>query len=126
MKVICRKIISPVTKKELEKSPWLTVGKEYLVLAFALYTNDPCIFIISDHYDQPVFSPLSGFEFIDNKAPSSWITVFQENNGCKFAKSLPASWNYDSFFEDLTNDEPKAIKLFNEEAKKIYEEEGWL
>lgn len=39
---------------------------------------------------------------------------------------LPASWNYDSFFEDMENQDPKAIELFNKEVEQMYREEGLI
>ena len=32
MKVVCRRVVSATTGEELERSPWLTIGREYSVL----------------------------------------------------------------------------------------------
>jgi len=131
VKVMCRKIISHTTGEDLGKSdPWLTVGNEYIILAMDyLETEGFQIYIQSENYNEPIFTHIIGFEFVSQKIPSSWITTVSNSYGRKVITMLPASWNYDSFFEDIENEEPKAVELFNQEAKKIYEEEdslpGW-
>lgn len=127
MKVLCRKIISPTGKDLGESSPWLKVGNEYVVFAMLIAEDSGIqIYIQTEHYNEPHFSSLIGFEFINQNIPSSWITVFRESNGRKVMTMLPASWNYDNFFEDMEDQNPKAIELFNMEVKEIYHEEGMI
>lgn len=127
MKVKCQKVISPTGKDLGENSPWLKVGNEYVVLAIVLVEKSGFqIYIQTEHYDEPHFSSLIGFEFINQKFPSSWVTIFSESYGRKVMTVLPASWNYDSFFEDMENQDPKAIELFNKEVEQMYREEGLI
>lgn len=127
MKVKCQKIISPTGKDLGRSSPWLTVGNEYVVLAITLVEKSGMqIYIQTEHYDEPHFSSLIGFEFINQTIPSSWITKVSESHSRKVMTMLPANWNYDSFFEDVENQEAKAIKLFNEEVEQIYRGEGLI
>lgn len=128
MKVLCRKIISRTTGEDLgEVSPRLKQGEEYVVLALNYYESAGLdIYIQTEDYDEPCFMSVNGFEFLDQKVPSSWITVFSESYGRKVMTVLPASWNYENFFEDMENQDSKAIKLFNEEVEQIYREEGMI
>lgn len=125
MKVLCRNIISHTTGENLgDTSPWLKRGKEYVVLAINYVESLGFdLYIQSEDHNEPAFFSAKGFEFIGQKFPSSWVTVFSESYGRKVMTVLPASWNYESFFEDMENQDPKAIELFNKEAEKIYREE---
>jgi hypothetical protein len=128
MKVRCRKIISRTTGEDLgDSSPFLLRDKEYVVLAILYFEAggfDICI--QTEDYNEPCFISIAGFEFINQNKPSSWITVFDELYGHKVMTMLPASWNYESFFDDIENQESKAIELFNKEVEQIYREEGML
>jgi hypothetical protein len=128
MKVLCNKVISSTTGEDLgESSPFLKRGKEYTVLAVNYCeTSGFYICIQTENYNEPCFIPFVGFEFINEKMPSSWVTVFSESYGRKVMNLLPASWNYDSFFEDVDDEKPAAVALFNKEAEKIYREEGLI
>lgn len=125
MKVLCRKIISPTGKDLGKSSPWLKVANEYVVLAVIIIEGSGIqIYIQTEHHNEPHFSSLIGFEFINQNIPSSWITILREFNGRKGMIMLPGSWNYASFFEDIENQNPKAIELFKKEAEEIYRQEG--
>lgn len=124
MKVLCRKIISPGGKDLGENSPWLKVGNEYIVLAIVFVENAGIqIYIQTEHHNEPHFFSLTGFEFINQNIPSQWITKITEANGRKVMTMLPASWNSESFYEDMEDQNPRAIELFNKEAEQMYREE---
>ncbi len=125
MKVLCKKIFSSVTGEDLRnESPWLKVGKEYIVLMMS-YSKNNSIYISfeTENYSSTARFHLKGFEFLSHYIPSSWITKVKEFNGEKYINMIPASWNYESFFDDFEDEEPHAMKLFKEEAEKIYREE---
>jgi len=124
MKVLCRKIISPSGKNLGENSPWLKLGNEYIVLAIMLVENTGMqIYIQTEDHDEPHFFNLAGFEFINRIIPSLWVTRITEANGRKVITMLPASWDYDNFFEDMENQNLKAIELFNKEVEQMYRED---
>ncbi|WP_342146126.1 hypothetical protein [Rickettsiella endosymbiont of Aleochara curtula] len=128
MIVKCNKIISFVTKEDLgDKSPWLAKGNEYVILALD-WSNKGGIeaYIQTEHYKEPRFISLNGFEFISQTIPSSWVTKIQELGDEKIVTMLPASWSHDGFFEDVENQKLKAIELFNKEIEQIYREEGMI
>lgn len=126
MRVKCNRIISPTTKKDLgEESPWLKKGNEYIVLAMNWSSKFGMqIFIQSEHYNEPFFVDLEGFEILSQKLPASWITTTQQFGDQFLIHILPASWSaYKNFFEDLEDERPEAVALFNKEAALIYEED---
>lgn len=127
MKVICRKIISPGTGENMgESSPWLKVGNEYIVLALNCVEGSGLqIYIQTEHYNEPCFTHVEGFEFINQNIPTSWIAVVSEAYDRKVMLMLPASWNYDDFFEEINDQNPRAMELFAKEAEQIYREEGY-
>ena len=126
MLIKCNKIISPVTKEDLgEKSPWLTQGKEYVVLALNVSSKfgiEVCI--QTDHYKEPRYITLDGFEVISQKIPRVWITLMRDLDDEKIIDLIPKSWSYDDFFNELADENPEALVLFNKEAELIYREEG--
>lgn len=126
MKVISRKIISRTTGEDLgDSSPWLRKNKEYVVLAMNYFEGAGLdIYIQTEDHNEPRFISVSGFEFSNQNIPPSWVTVFSESYGRKTMTILPESWNYESFFEDMENQDLKAIELFNKEVKQMYQEEG--
>ncbi len=99
MKVLCRNIISHTTGENLGNiSPWLRRGKEYIFLAISYVENLGFdIYIQTEDRNELAFFSVKGFEFIDQKIPSSWVTVLNEPYGRK-VMILPSSWNYDNFF----------------------------
>lgn len=124
MKLKCNKIISPATGKVLTESPWLHVGGEYIILAIKVTPLGGIkVCFQSDHYNEPMFSTLIGFEVISQHLPSNWTTKMNENN---VYYMMPESWMYDDFFEELEDEKPKAIDIFNREAEIIYHEENAL
>jgi hypothetical protein len=125
MKVLCRKIISPTGKDLGDNSPWLKLNNEYIVLTIVFAEKSGLqIYIQTENHDEPRFFSISGFEFINQNIPSSWITKLIEVHGRKVMKMLPASWDYESFLEDMENQDLTAIELFNKEVEKMYREEG--
>ncbi|MGB6976872.1 MAG: hypothetical protein WBE18_05400 [Gammaproteobacteria bacterium] len=125
MKIECKRIISYVTKEDLgDSSPWLKVNEQYVVLALVLTPKKGIgVYIQTEHYNEPCFMTLDGFEILTQNIPSNWITEIDEN---KVVTLLPKSWAYNDFFEDMENQKPEAIKLFNEEVELIYREEGMI
>ena len=125
MKVKCRNIISPITKENLgESSPWLTRDKEYVVLAIEMNLETGInILIQTDHYNDPVFIALDGFEVIEQNIPSNWSKKYERNSSCYF---MPESWMYSTFYEELEDQAEKAMFFFKKESELIYREEGLI
>jgi hypothetical protein len=123
MIIKCVKFVSETTKKELSSSPWLTINKKYVVLTVKVKPSKGIsVIIYSDHYGEPIFSSLDGFEIISQHIPSNWAPKMDEN-GIYYL--MPKSWMYEEFFEEVEDEKPHAVELFKKEATIIYQEEGW-
>lgn len=124
MKIICRKIFSHATGEDLGlKTHALKVGNEYIVLTMSYSKHNGIYIAIETENHSTAKFHLKGFEFLSDYIPSSWVTDVEEYNGIKYINMIPASWNYESFFDDFEDEEPHAMKLFKEESEKIYREE---
>lgn len=128
MRVICQNIISPTTKENLgDQSPWLKKSKEYIVFAMEWSSKfGMMVLLTTEQYDEPRFVPLDGFEVVSQKIPASWVTTTQQYGDQKLVYMLPESWNYESFFEDIEDEKPKAVALFNKEVEQMYREESFI
>jgi hypothetical protein len=125
MLIKCNKIISPVTKEDLgHKSPWLTKGREYVVLALNFSSKSGIeVCIQTDHYNEPRYIALDGFEILSQCIPSNWVTFTKNIGNETFVDMLPQSWSYDGFFDELEDQNKTAIDVFNIEADIIYHQE---
>jgi len=122
MLIKARRLINPATRKEINSSPWVQVDKEYLVLGLFIVANEGIsVYIQSEYHRQPGFFLLSGFEIVTQEFPSSWVRYFNTDNSVRF---IPEPWNYETFFEEVEDGNLKAVELFNQEAEKMYREEG--
>lgn len=126
MRVICRKLIHYETGEEIESSFWLTLGKEYTVFSIILgprYGISICI--QGDGQAGVTYPGVEGFEFIEQKVPSTWITTAREFDGRQVMMLLPERWNYPHFEVALSAGDPKAYQIFCQEVEKIYHELGY-
>ena len=124
VKIICKKVISDITGENLgSESPWLKIGKEYIILMMSYSKHHGFYIALETESESTAMFHLNGFEFASNFIPSNWITKTEKVDGNVYVNMLPASWNYESFFDDLEDEEEYAMKLFHEEAEKIYREE---
>lgn len=122
MKVRCTKIINEHTQKEQETSDWLTVGKEYLVLAIEVYPTKNLYLMVDDSSNQaPGLHDAKQFETVTHTIPSNWTI----NPGDLDVVTLaPRAWQAPTFWEDCCEHNPKALDIYKREARIIYEEEG--
>jgi len=49
------------------------------------------------------------------------MRYFNSDNSVRF---IHEPWNYETFFEEVEDGNLKAVELFNQEAEKMYREEG--
>jgi len=123
MKIKCIKIYNEHKQTYEEKSAWLTIGKEYIVLAIEIYQDKVSFLIASDSNEQPVLQNAVQFEILTKKIPTNWqiapgvIELFTIG---------PKSWRELGFWEDCYEHEPKALEIYKQEARIIMEEENAL
>lgn len=84
------------------------------------------IYIATEQHNEPSFVELDGFEIVSQKIPSSWIMTTQQFGDQTLVFMLPKSWTYDKFFEEIEDQTPEAVTLFNKEVAQMYREEGLL
>ena len=126
MIIECKKAISDATGEDLgNDSPWLKIGKQYVVYAIR-FRNDPPHFIRlealieSEHYGEPHLFDLTQFTVISSKIPSTWIFNYDSEGSMVF---MPSDWFYDSCWEDLGNETSRWLELFHKEKELILQEE---
>ncbi len=120
MQIKCIRYIYDITGEELSELSHIKKDKIYLVFAVSYDTDHGLsCFIQSEHENRPFWVSLAGFEVIDQEIPSSWVIEKYEFENRMIIYQVPKPWSYQSFFEDLSEDEPRAVELFKQEAKKI-------
>ncbi len=126
MKVKCIKYmtIGP-DPQEMETSPFLTKGKEYVVLMISRDENNIFYYIQEDSSEDSVGGYFDARQFIvtSNYIPNNWIiNVKIEFN---YVGLLPKKWyEHRGFFDKLhDDDDPAAIELFFSECNEIYRQE---
>ena len=124
MRVKCVKIINEHTKQELEKSPWLTLGKEYIVLAMEVYTNKNYFLLVDDSENKsPGLHDTKQFKMVSHSIPSNW----QINTGDLEITTLgPKLWQDPTFWEKCYEGDESALEVYKREVKIIMEEESAL
>lgn len=120
MKVKCINICNERTKEHINTSPWLTIGKEYLVLEMSVYPGKKILYRLpSDENNSPVLFDSAQFEVVSGKIPTTWVI-----DQSKYSLTLsPLVWKKSGFWEDVFNYEDSAIEIYKKEARKILEEE---
>lgn len=127
MKVVCIRLISPVTRQETSESEWLTLDSEYVVLAIEGNPGrELSIRVQDDKGGGPGLWPAEMFMTTSTALPSSWIISIGDNGQFDLA---PAKWLRPGFWEDFFDREPEALADFEEEKANILaeaDEESWL
>ena len=112
MKVICRKIISPVTLLEVGTGPWAVVGQEYSVLAVSISSSGACWLRILDDDGTPILLISKMFESVSTTIPPNWSLLVRQDGNIDIC---PRSWQRAGFWEDFFERRPNAIRDFEEQ-----------
>lgn len=125
MKVKCKNIYNEHTKKFEDTSPWLTIGKEYIVLEAEVSLLEKTFYrLIGDNENKmPALYSSSQFELVDGGIPKNWEISQLSDGSLIFG---PRAWQPSGFWEKCYDHEPEALEVYKREAKIIYEEEGML
>jgi hypothetical protein len=116
MKVRCTKLIDAFGNPQ-ERSPWLTLGEVYDVLAVHYDIDRKWLFyIVGDGPNGLALFPLEQFEIVSAKLSSTWITSWKENGLFQLA---PEPWTRPEFWEEYYNRKLDAVRVFEEEKRKI-------
>ena len=122
MKVKCLKIINEFTQQDQEMSAWLTVNKEYNVLAMEVRTNKNFFLLIDDSINQaPHLHDAKQFEVVTHGVPSNWVI----NAGNLEVMTIgPKVWQNLNFWEECYEGNEAALELYKKEVTIILEEEN--
>lgn len=120
MKVKCIKIYNDIKKQYQDTSSWLTIGKEYIVLAIEIRLDRVLFLISSDYNDQPTLQEANQFEVISKKISSNW-EIF--SGSFQLITLEPKKWHEPGFWDDYYNGEISALEVYKKEAQTIMDEE---
>jgi len=121
MKVKCINIHNIHTREDQSTSPWLTIGKEYVVLGIEVRYNETNYLIASDAYGSPGMHRIDQFEIISKKIPKSWKII---SDTMAIVTLEPESWHVAGFWDACYDGDSQALEIYKREVRKIYEEEG--
>jgi len=101
----------------------ITIGKEYDVLAIEFYSataslskKDFVLYRIIDDEQMVMPYPALYFEIVSGDIPSSCIAYRDRDNSYNI---MPRTWTYESFWEDLYDDDNKAKEEFKKEMEHL-------
>ena len=122
MRVKCVKLINEITGKMEKTSPWLTIGKTYMVLEviFSDYDGTLSYRLISDDAGSPVLNHADLFEVVSGYIPSTWVVNAKAG---RYFSMLPERWAQTGVLEAYFDAEPWAIAIYKEEVAKMQAEE---
>lgn len=123
MRVKCIKILNQTTGQEEArlKNGWITIGKEYLVLAIEISpSRPPWLRIIGDDSGQtPGLESSHQFETVCTRLPSCWQARLDHTGGLDIA---PVRWLRPGFWEDYFNGHAEAVAEFKADHAQMLAE----
>lgn len=122
MKVKCKQIINEHTQQQQNTSAWLTIGREYIVLAIEVYSTKTLYLLVDDSSNQaPHLHDAKQFEILSHRIPSNWNI---NPGNLEIITIAPKIWQKSTFWEECYEGDQAAIEIYKREARIIYEEEG--
>jgi hypothetical protein len=110
MKVRCERLLSPTTGQPLERSPLLTVGAEYLVLAVVAEPGGRVVLrLIDDQGRSPSVWDARLFSTTSARIPAAWDIRVDDRGVLTLA---PAAWQRPGFWEAYFDGDPDAVADF--------------
>ena|SRR2546425_9075809 len=118
MKVRCTKLIDVRGSPQL-RSNWLTIGNVYHVLSIVLDIHGSWLLrLIGDTHPGVGLFPLQQFEVLSSKIPDTWIITWNSKGVFELTTN---AWNQPGFWERYFDNDSEAIRIFEEERRKIVE-----
>lgn len=120
MKVRCIRLLDALRKPQ-DKSDWLTIGKIYHVLEVIQDTDRKWkLRLAGEDPNGVALFALEEFEVVSSKIPDSWVIAWGKGN---FFELTPEAWSQSGFWERYYDREPNAVRIFEEEKRKIIDVE---
>ncbi len=119
MKVRCIRLLDSAGKPREQKHSWVTIGKLYHVLEVVQDQNRWLFRLIGDKPENgPALFRFEQFEIVTSKIPPSWIVAWGKDGSLHLR---PESWNEPGFWERYYDKDTDAMRIFEEERRKIME-----
>lgn len=124
MKVKCIRILDS-SDKEVEFSPWLTLGRIYHVMGIYIEPGRGRRYQIISHNRDPGFATMGYhsaecFEIVSDVIPSNWRVKIYKMTDIDIS---PEAWQMPGFLEDFYDADPKAYSIFERERNIILSED---
>lgn len=120
MKVVCRRLASATTGEQLSSSPWLTIGREYLVLEIEAKPARAVSFLVEGDQPGPTLWDSTLFELVTSHVPSVWVAGLDDSGVLTLA---PEQWQSSDFWERYFDKVPDAVDAFESARAAILAEE---
>ena len=106
MKVLCTRVPVPVDGMVLDSSPWVTVGREYIVLEIlAVFRGRVSLRLVTDDARSLGLFSADCFVTVDSAIPSNWVARVREGGLLELA---PDAWLVDGFWDRYYDQDPNA------------------
>ena len=110
MRVKCTQIVNSITGRVETESPWLTVGRNYTVLALlAIPNREVLLRLLADDQRTPGLYSLRQFTLVSPNLPELWITVLHPDGALEL---LPREWAKEGFWDSYFDGESRALETF--------------
>lgn len=113
MRVLCIKIISPVTREEVLEHPGVQLDLEYDVLSILVESGRGAKFRIRTDDGTPALFDAAMFAAAADKIPRNWVMSVREGGLVSFG---PARWLQPGFWERYFDGDPEAVAVFKSES----------
>jgi hypothetical protein len=121
VRVRCVKLIDEESGGQIHASPWLSVGKEYLVLEISMSEGESIKFrLLGDKNGTPALHDFSQFELVSHVIPRCWVVVFKPN---LYFCLRPSAFAQPGFWERYFDGDDAARRTFNEVLRGLEEED---
>lgn len=119
MRVRCHKIVNPATLKVEDRSPWVSVGQEYVVLEVLALAGAYVHLRIHLDSSAPSLWDAAMFETVDRLVPSNWVVDVGRDGQLSMG---PSAWAESGFWESYFDGDDEAIAVFERELSQILAE----
>lgn len=124
MKVKCVRLLN-ADNKEVEFSPWLTLGRTYHVMGISVEPSRGRRYQIISHDRDPGFATMGYhaaecFEIVSDVIPSNWrVKIYKMS----YIDISPEDWQVPGFLEAFYDADPSAYPIFERERNIIRQED---
>ena len=123
MKIKCIRLLDS-GGREVEFSPWLTLGRIYHVLSIFTDQNGKRSYGIISGFREGEWPQIGShqeecFEVVSDVVPSNWRTMVYQNT----TDISPAAWQAPGFYETFSDHDPTTYPIFERERDIILSED---